>query len=330
MTICSHSLERLEISECYWLINPWVRWIKVEFHDDVGLSRCHSVRVGSALVHAFNFEWASQVSSNVENLSVEKHEIIRIALVWDDNGVDSLFFDFTQSEWVVERVGSIEGVDIVLTAGEGVVAVLVDRSIGIFRLEVWPVLAVLWAGAGPLLHRRGVILADGEVVRSTADLNIGFKETHGDTVSRRDWKRKTISLSEVLAFDSNGASGILVLDPEGSIDKTSAHHLDVWSDINALFSDTKHLDHHLVVSDPWGDLKSVGHDEGVVVVKTDVTKGDGVWLLSASTHAEDLVAVWVVEEVLILSSVGHKEGVEVTGLERIVAPLIDALIAVHL
>ena len=160
-------------------------------------------------------------------------------------------------------------------------------------------------------------------------MNISFKETTVDTVSIGNWVRKSICCTEVLSFDSNGSSGILVLDSEGSIDKTSAGHNFVWPDINALVSDTKHLDHHLVMSDPWSDLKSVGHDEGVVVMRADVSEGDGVWLLSASTHAEDLVAVWVVKEVLILSSVGHKEGVEVSFLEGVVAPLIDAFIAVN-
>ena len=166
-------------------------------------------------------------------------------------------------------------------------------------------------------------------MRSTADLNISFKETTVHTLSIFDWGRETVKLSEILSFDSNGSSGVLVLDSECSIDKTPARCSVVWSDINALVGDTKHLDDHLVMSDPWGDLNSVSHDEGVVVVRADVSKGDGVWLLSASSHAEDLVAVWVIEEVLILSSVGHKEGVVIAGLEGIIAPLIDAVIAVH-
>ena len=65
-------------------------------------------------------------------------------------------------------------------------------------------------------------------------------------------------------------------------------------------------------------------------MRADVVEGDGVWLLSASPHAEDLIAVWVVEEVLILSSVWHEEGVEAVICEGIVAPLTDAVIAVHL
>ena len=80
---------------------------------------------------AFNFEWTSQVTSNVEDLSVEEDEVVRSALVWEDDGVDSLFFNLYGSQWVVERVGSVEGVDIVLAAWDGVVAVLVDGGASI-------------------------------------------------------------------------------------------------------------------------------------------------------------------------------------------------------
>lgn len=113
------------------LDKPWVRWVKVEFHDNGVFDRV-SVQVGCALFLAFNFEWAGQVTSNVEYLSVEKQEIVRSAPVWEYDGIDSLFFNLSCSQRVVDRVGSVEGVDIVLSAGEGVVAVLVDRSSGIF------------------------------------------------------------------------------------------------------------------------------------------------------------------------------------------------------
>lgn len=85
------------------------------------------------------------------------------------------------------RVGSIEGVDIVLSAGEEVFAVLVDRGSGILRLEVWEVLAELWAVGLPNRWLLRIIFANGEVVRSTADLNISFKETTGNTLSIYDW-----------------------------------------------------------------------------------------------------------------------------------------------
>ena len=138
-------------------------------------------------------------------------------------------------------------------------------------------------------------------------MNITFKKTTTNSLSAGDRCRKRSGLSEILSFDCNSAGCVLVLDSERSVDKTSAHEHLVWSDIDALLSLSEHLDHHLVVSDPWSDLNSVRHDEGVVVMSTDVTEGDGVWLLSASSHAEDLVAVWIVEEVLILSSVGHEK-----------------------
>ena len=61
------------------------------------------------------------------------------------------------------------------------------------------------------------------------------------------------------------------------------------------------------MGDPWSDLKSVSHHEGVVVMRANISKGDGIWLLSASSHSEDLVALWVIEEVLVPSSVWHEE-----------------------
>jgi hypothetical protein len=145
------------------------------------------LKIGCALFLAFNFEWTSQVTSNVEDLSVEKQEVVRSAPVWEDDGVDSLWLNLCHSQWVVLRVGSIEGVDIVLSAGEGVVAVLVDRGSGILRLEVWEVLAELWAIGLPNRTLHSIIFANGEVVRSTADLNISFKETTGNTLSIYDW-----------------------------------------------------------------------------------------------------------------------------------------------
>ena len=61
------------------------------------------------------------------------------------------------------------------------------------------------------------------------------------------------------------------------------------------------------MGDPWSDLKPVSHKECVVVMRANVTEGDGIWLLSASSHSEDLVALWVVEKVLIPSCVWHEE-----------------------
>ena len=163
-------------------------------------------------------------------------------------------------------------------------------------------------------------------MRSTADLNISLEETSVDSLSLSNWEGEAVGLSEVTSFNSNSSSCILVLDSEGSIDETSTHGNFFWSDINTLLSDAKHLNHHLVMSDMWRDLNSIRHNECVVVVRADVVKSDSVWLFSASTHAEDLVAVWIVEEVLILSSVGHEER-KVVSKEWVVAPLIDSVIA---
>jgi hypothetical protein len=39
----------------------------------------------------------------------------------------------------------------------------------------------------------------------------------------------------------------------------------------------------------------------------DVVESDGIWLCSSSTHAPDLVAAFIIIEVLVMSCVGHCE-----------------------
>ena len=65
-------------------------------------------------------------------------------------------------------------------------------------------------------------------------------------------------------------------------------------------------------------------------MRADVSESDGIGLVLASSHAEDLTAVRVVEEVLVLAGVGHQEGegVAFCVLHRIVAPLIDTVVSV--
>ena len=162
-----------------------------------------------------------------------------------------------------------------------------------------------------------------------ADGDVGLEETAIRTVVARHWRREIGGQAEVSTLDGNGTGGILVLNSEGSIDKSSAHIDLVDSDGDALFGLTEHLDDHLVMGDPWGDTESVGDQEGVLVPRADVFEGNGVWLLSSSAHAEDLVAVWVVEEVLVLPGVWHEEGVVgITIDEWVVAPLADAGVVV--
>lgn len=84
------------------------------------------------------------------------------------------------------------------------------------------------------------------------------------------------------------------------------------------------------MGDPWSQLHSVGEDEGVEVIDGDITESDSVRLLSASSHAEDLVAVWVVVEVLVPSGVGHQEGELGGGVKGVVAPVGDGVVAVGL
>ena len=159
---------------------------------------------------------------------------------------------------------------------------------------------------------------------SSLDADIGLKEMAASVVGN-------LSLfDKVLTLDGNGAGGILVLDSELSVYESSAHVFHVWPDLDASLGAAEHLDHQLVVRDPWGDPDPVGEEEGVVVAGADVAEGDGVWLLSASAHAEDLVAVWVVVVVLVLSGVGHEEGQVLAVQEWVVAPVVDALEAVSL
>jgi len=68
-------------------------------------------------------------------------------------------------------------------------------------------------------------------------------------------------------------------------------------------------------------------------VLANVVESNGVWLSSTLSHAEDLVAVWVIEEVLIPFRVRHQEGIVVLVTtnrvkERIVTPFVDTLITV--
>ena len=76
------------------LNHPWVRWIKVEFNDNiVGSIECVSL----ALFLAFDFERTAQITLNVKNLSVKQNESVSSASVLENNGVHSLLFDLTQS-----------------------------------------------------------------------------------------------------------------------------------------------------------------------------------------------------------------------------------------
>ena len=162
-----------------------------------------------------------------------------------------------------------------------------------------------------------------------ADGDVGLEESRVDTVIAGNWLREIGSQAEVSTLDGNGTGGILVLNSELSIDKSAALLNLVDSNGNALLSLTEHLDDHLVMGDPWGDTHSVSDQEGVLVPGADVFEGNGVWLLSSSAHAEDLVAVWVVEEVLVLPGVWHEEGVVGISIdEGIVAPLADAGVVV--
>jgi len=167
-------------------------------------------------------------------------------------------------------------------------------------------------------------------MRGPVNADVGFKKTAVFARAVFNYIGNEVHPGEVLAGNGSDSGGILVLDSEGSIDETSATVLGVDTDGDALVGLAEHLDDHLIVGDPWGDAEPVGDEEGVEVPCVDVVEGDRVWLGSASAHAEDLVAVWVVVEVLVLLGVGHQEG-EVVALEEWVdTPVVDALIAVGL
>lgn len=125
MAILSKIMNCFEFAGTYLLNHPWVCWIKVEFNDNVV---CSIECVGLALFLALDFKRTAQITLNIKNLSVKQDECVSCTPVLEDNGVDSLLFNLSQSFRIVVRVGSIEGVHIELSTGNCVVAVLVDRS----------------------------------------------------------------------------------------------------------------------------------------------------------------------------------------------------------
>merc|ERR1719464_858867 len=299
---------------------PCVIGVVVEFkYDIVGV-------VGAA--DDLNFEWSSQVALDVKNLAIEQDEAISIAAVLEDKGLNSLLLSIVECLEVVARVDAVEGVDVVLAAWDGVVAVHVDWDGCIGALPVGGVEAPVWAGAIELHVSCWVVLADRKVMWGPVDADVGFKKAVVRAGAGGYWPGEEVCPEKVFAGDGYESGGILVLDSEGSVDETSAGVLIVNSNGDTLVGDTEHLDDHLIVGDPWSDAEPVGDEEGVVVPGVDVVEGDGVWLGSAPAHAEDLVAVGVVVEVLVLLGVGHQEG-EVVALEEWVdTPLVDAVVAV--
>lgn len=300
---------------------PCVLGVVVEFKYDI-------VVLFVASGNIFDFERSSQVSLDVKDLAVEQDEGISVAAIFEDEGVDSLCLGGLCGGVVVLGVDTVEGVDVVLAAWNGVVSVHVDWGGGVIGLPVGEVAAPVWAGSVPDLISGGVVLADSEVMWGPVNADVGFKKTAVKAGAGSYWSSNVVGSLEVLTGDGSDSGGILVLDSEGSIDETSATVLFVDTDGDALVGYAEHLDDHLIVGDPWGDAEPVGDEEGVVVPCVDVVEGDRVWLGSASAHAEDLVAVWVVVEVLVLLGVGHQEG-EVVALEEWVdTPVVDALVAV--
>ena len=301
---------------------PCVLWVVIKFkYDIIGI-------VG--ICNPFDFERSSQVSLDVQDLAVEQDEGISVATILKDEGVDSLGLDVALSGEVLVGVETVEGVDVVFAAWDGVVSVHVDWGGGVIGLPVGEVVALVWAGRVEDQAGGGVVLTDSKVMWGPVNADVGFKKAAVDTKEVFSGGCNVVGSLEVLASDGSDTGGILVLDSEGSIDETSARGRSVDTDGDALVGLAEHLDDHLVVGDPWGDAEPVGDEEGVVVPFVDVVEGDGVWLGSAPAHAEDLVAVWVVVEVLVLLGVGHQEG-EVVALEEWVdTPLVDAVIAVGL
>ena len=206
---------------------------------------------------------------------------------------------------------------------------LVDRNISIVLFEIRPVLTESRARTASELDRVLVIHANCKVVRSTIDADSGLEETAVNSISNSNWIRKRGLNSKVFAFNCYSSSCILVLNSEGSVYKSFSSIYLIWIDSDALISDTEHLDGHLVMGDPWSDLDSVGHNECVVIMRADITESDCVWLGSSSSHAENLIAIWIIEEVLVLPGVGHEEGVAWSIFEGIVAPFSPGVIVIR-
>ena len=300
--------------------SPWVLRVIVEFSDDRIV-----LWVAFEICINFKFKWTGQIALNIKNLTVKEHKGVSVASVFEDEGIDSLSLN-SGGVFVVEGVLTVKSDDGALVAWHGVVSVHVDAHGGFILLKVAEVNAFVRAlAASPDLGVCWIVSADGKVMWGPLDAGIVF-----ENVIPGWWDGNRGGGFEILTLDSNGASGILILDSELPVDESSAHVLSVWSNFDASLGFTEHLDHHLVVRDPWSHAESVGEEEGVVVVGANISKGDGVWLLSASAHAEDLVAVWVVVVVLVLSGVWHQEGEVVSRKEWVAAPVVDTIEVVGL
>lgn len=252
--------------------------------------------------------------------AVEHHEGVSLTLVSEGQGLDSVCV----SAEVRLRSESVKCENGALVARDGQVGGRVNRGCGIERGEGRVVLTVRRAAS--VTGDRIRVSADGQVVRRAADANLSFEETTiaGGCTHRNYWSRERVVIcgsggirnkiaaeSEVRAVDGDRRAGDLVLDSELSVDEPLLGPDGVWPDLHALVCDAEELEDHLVVGDPGSDGDLVGHDEPVVVVWRNVAEGDGIGLFSSSSHAELLVAVWVIVEVLVFSGVRHEEGVVV-------------------
>lgn len=139
---------------------------------------------------------------------------------------------------------------------------------------------------------------------SSADTDVHFIEA---SCYRHGVWSNCVNSAQICSINISQSCCVIVFNSELAIDESSSHALDVSIEFNALFSDSEELQHHLVVSDPWSDLVPVQTEERVVLMNVNVVEGDGVWLDSSSAHAPDLVAAFVVVEVLVVSSVWHRE-----------------------
>ena len=76
--------------------------------------------------------------------------------------------------------------------------------------------------------------------------------------------------------------------------------------LNTSISDAKELEDTFVMCDPRSEGHPVSADEDVVFMCWDVIECNGVWLNSASSQFPNLIASCSIEEMLVMSSVWHR------------------------
>ena len=77
--------------------------------------------------------------------------------------------------------------------------------------------------------------------------------------------------------------------------------------LNTSISDAKELEDTFVMCDPGSEGHPFSADYDIVLMRWDVVKCYGVWLDSPSSHFPNLIAARRVVEMLVMSSVWHRD-----------------------